>query len=80
MYTGPLFPKAVGDANANAMDKALDALNSWLAKANESQAARCDLVFPRELFKGKRSQSDSMAGWLIAGLPRVCAPPWQTSV
>lgn len=53
MYTGPLFPKAVGDANANAMDKALDALNSWLAKANESQAARCDLVFPRKLFKGK---------------------------
>jgi len=40
--TGPLFPKAVGDANANAMDKALEALNSWLAKANEAQAARCD--------------------------------------
>lgn len=38
---GPLLHKAVGDANANAMDKGLDALNAWLGKANESQAARC---------------------------------------
>lgn len=37
---GPLLPKAVGDANANVMDKALEALGAFLEKANEDQAAR----------------------------------------
>jgi hypothetical protein len=36
---GPLLTKCVGDANANAMDKGLDALGAWLIKADESQAA-----------------------------------------
>ncbi len=38
--TGPLLPKCVGDTNAAAMDKALDALCAWLAVADEGQAAR----------------------------------------
>lgn len=37
---GPLLSKCIGDANANAMDKALDALCAWLKKADESQASR----------------------------------------
>lgn len=76
MYTGPLLPKAVGDANANAMDKALDALNSWLAKANESQAARCDWYSQENDLK----IGDHNLTRMIAGLPRVCALPWQKSV
>lgn len=40
MYAGPLLSKCIGDANANAMDKALDALCAWLKKADESQASR----------------------------------------
>ena len=37
---GPLLPKAVGDANANVMDKALEAVCAFLEKANEQQASR----------------------------------------
>eukprot|EP00887_Chlorella_sp_A99_P000367 scaffold13.g367.t1 len=37
---GPLLPKAVGDANANVMDKALDTLCAFLEKATEEQAGR----------------------------------------
>jgi hypothetical protein len=40
LYAGPLLSKCVGDANANAMDKGLDALCAWLQKADESQASR----------------------------------------
>jgi hypothetical protein len=40
---GPLFAKGAGDANANVMDKALEALCAWLQKADEAQAARCAL-------------------------------------
>lgn len=40
LCAGPLFSKCIGDANANAMDKALDALCAWLQKADESQASR----------------------------------------
>lgn len=35
-----LFPKAMADANAAALDKALEALAAWLLKADETQAAR----------------------------------------
>ena len=37
---GPLVGKGVGDANAAAADKALDALHAYLEKVNESQAAK----------------------------------------
>ncbi|GIL58886.1 hypothetical protein Vafri_13702 [Volvox africanus] len=36
----PLFPKAVTESNAAAIDKALDALNAFLAKATEQHASR----------------------------------------
>ncbi|KDD73569.1 hypothetical protein H632_c2048p1, partial [Helicosporidium sp. ATCC 50920] len=38
--SAPLFAKGAGDANANVMDKALEALCAWLAIASESQASR----------------------------------------
>ena len=37
---GPLFGKAVVDANAPAQDGALDALLSFLSKCNEHAASR----------------------------------------
>lgn len=36
----PVFSKAVGDSNANVMDKALDALCAYLQKSDEAHAAR----------------------------------------
>ena len=38
--TGPLLAKAVGDSNANVMDKAVETLVTYLEKADEGQAAR----------------------------------------
>lgn len=38
---GPVFGKAVADANAAAQDKALDALLVFLTKATEAHAGRC---------------------------------------
>ena len=37
---GPLLAKAVGDSNANVMDKAVEALVAYLEKADEALAAR----------------------------------------
>ena len=38
--TGGLFVKGVADTNAAALDKALEALQVYLSKANEGHAAR----------------------------------------
>lgn len=38
---GPLLAKAVGDSNANVMDKAVETLVAYLEKADEALAARC---------------------------------------
>lgn len=38
---GPLLVKAVGDSNANVMDKAVETLVTYLEKADEGIAARC---------------------------------------
>lgn len=43
---GPLLGKAVGDSNANVMDKAVETLVTYLEKANEAFAARCVLRAP----------------------------------
>lgn len=37
---GQLFAKAVGESNATAVDKALDALAAYLRKATEQHASR----------------------------------------
>jgi len=38
--TGHVFSKGAGDTNANVMDKALDALCTYLTKSNEDQASK----------------------------------------
>lgn len=40
MYTAPLFIKAVADGNANAVDKALEALTEFLIKASEQHVVK----------------------------------------
>ena len=42
LLAGPLFVKGVADTNAAALDKCLEALQSYLQKGNESHAARFD--------------------------------------
>ncbi|PRW20522.1 microtubule associated isoform A [Chlorella sorokiniana] len=54
---GPLLAKAVGDSNANVMDKAVEALVAYLEKADEGLAARiagpAAAVLASKCLKGK---------------------------
>lgn len=54
---GPLLAKAVGDSNANVMDKAVEALVAYLEKADEALAARiagpAAAVLASKCLKGK---------------------------
>lgn len=54
LYTAPLFVKAVADGNANAVDKALEALTEFLVKASEQHVVK----WVRPLFRGDLTERD----------------------
>jgi hypothetical protein len=75
-HAGVLFVKSVADSNAAAQDKALDALNAFLAKASEQHVNRCACV-DRRLAPAASQASTGFMVTNTALLLQCCC--WSTS-